>query len=173
MLSNAAETNRSANRRCSKLYCGELVATHQVRVLNWGRSQKTDLKRRFWDASSGRIRTYNPSVNSRTAHSRLALQTQDLDARKVNFPGIWGDFGGTLRGCRCRRVFGADSWVLTAVCLRFAHAVSWVTVWGNFRTRAPSPRIGSTPQPTEPQSLETLVFPIEAARDNRAPSDRI
>ena len=29
------------------------------------------------------------------AYSRLALQTQDLDARKVNFLGIWGDFGGT------------------------------------------------------------------------------
>ena len=34
--------------------------------------------------SSGRIRTYNPSVNSRRVHSRLALQTQDLDARKSN-----------------------------------------------------------------------------------------
>ena len=33
--------------------------------------------------SSGRIRTYNPSVNSRTADSRLALQKQDLDAPAV------------------------------------------------------------------------------------------
>ena len=48
--------------------------------------------------SSGRTRTYNPSVNSRTAYSRLALQTQDLDALKVSFAGIWGEFGGTLGG---------------------------------------------------------------------------
>ena len=47
--------------------------------------------------SSGRIRTYNPSVNSRKAYSRFALQTQDLDVQNPNFPGIWGDFGGTLR----------------------------------------------------------------------------
>ena len=39
----------------------------------------------------------NPSVNSRKAYSRFALQTQDLDVQKPNFPGIWGDFGGTLR----------------------------------------------------------------------------
>src|ERR1035437_4317875 len=31
------------------------------------------------------------------AYSRLALQTQYLDVQKPNFPGIWGDFGGTLR----------------------------------------------------------------------------
>ena len=39
--------------------------------------------------SSGRTRTYNPSVNSRRAYDRLALQTQDLEARKVSFHGIW------------------------------------------------------------------------------------
>jgi ribosome recycling factor len=40
-------------------------------------------------------RTYNPSVNSRMAYSRLALQTRDLDVQKTNSRGIWGDFGGT------------------------------------------------------------------------------
>ena len=54
--------------------------------------------------SSGRIRTYNPSVNSRTAYGRLALQTRDLGARKSNFPGILGDFGGTVQGRRNRVV---------------------------------------------------------------------
>jgi integrase len=45
--------------------------------------------------SSGRIRTYNPSVNSRTAYSRLTLQTQLLRrvknklSRKLG--GLWGD----------------------------------------------------------------------------------
>jgi len=32
------------------------------------------------------------------AFSRLALQTQDLYARKSNSSGNWGDFGGTLKG---------------------------------------------------------------------------
>ena len=45
--------------------------------------------------SSGRTRTYNPSVNSRTACSRLTLQTRDLDAPKCEFRvelgGLWGD----------------------------------------------------------------------------------
>ena len=45
--------------------------------------------------SSGRTRTYNPSVNSRRVLSCLALQTQDLHVQKVNFPRIWGGFGGT------------------------------------------------------------------------------
>jgi hypothetical protein len=31
------------------------------------------------------------------------LQTQDLDARKASFPGIWGDFGGTPREIDRRR----------------------------------------------------------------------
>src|ERR1035441_3217749 len=48
--------------------------------------------------SAGRTRTYNPSVNSRMAYSRLALQTQDLDALETNSAGIWGDFGGTRAG---------------------------------------------------------------------------
>ena len=47
--------------------------------------------------SSGRTRTYNPSVNSRTACSRIALQTQDLDAKKPDFSvklgGLWGYSG--------------------------------------------------------------------------------
>src|ERR1035437_3901808 len=47
--------------------------------------------------SSGRIRTSNPSVNSRTACSRLVLQTRDLDARKSNFTGIWGYYSGVLQ----------------------------------------------------------------------------
>src|ERR1035438_5420080 len=38
---------------------------------------------------------YNPSVNSRTACSRLTLQTRDLDAQNRDFPGNWGDSGGT------------------------------------------------------------------------------
>jgi hypothetical protein len=46
--------------------------------------------------SSGRTRTYNPSVNSRTACSCLALQTQDLQVQNFDFPGNWGDSGGTL-----------------------------------------------------------------------------
>ena len=45
--------------------------------------------------SSGRIRTYNPSVNSRMAYSRLTLQTVDLHARKANYHVNWGDSGGT------------------------------------------------------------------------------
>ena len=44
--------------------------------------------------SAGRTRTYNPSVNSRTACSRLTLQTQDLDAPESNFPGNWGGLWG-------------------------------------------------------------------------------
>ena len=47
--------------------------------------------------SSGRTRTYNPSVNSRKAYSRLALQTQDLHARKADCRINWGDSGGTLQ----------------------------------------------------------------------------
>ena len=42
-----------------------------------------------------RFRTYNPSVNSRMVYSRLALQTQDLEAQKAGFSGNWGDSGGT------------------------------------------------------------------------------
>src|ERR1035437_3148350 len=65
-----------------------------------GSSEKSDWRKVCsllkTNSSSGRIRTYNPSVNSRTAYSCLALQTQDLDARKADFPRIWGDFGGTL-----------------------------------------------------------------------------
>jgi hypothetical protein len=45
--------------------------------------------------SSGRTRTYNPSVNSRTAYSRLTLQTQVLRRAKTGFSrklgGLWGD----------------------------------------------------------------------------------
>lgn len=48
--------------------------------------------------SPSRTRTYNLSANSRMAFSRLALQTQDLYARKSNSSGNWGDFGGTLKG---------------------------------------------------------------------------
>jgi hypothetical protein len=44
--------------------------------------------------SSGRIRTYNPSVNSRAASSRPALQTRILTCAKTEFPwklgGLWG-----------------------------------------------------------------------------------
>jgi hypothetical protein len=39
--------------------------------------------------------TTTGSVNSRTACSRLALQTRDLHAQKVSLQGIWGDFGGS------------------------------------------------------------------------------
>ena len=44
---------------------------------------------------SGRTRTYNPSVNSRIACSRLTLQTRHLDAGIRGFSVIWGDSGGT------------------------------------------------------------------------------
>ena len=47
---------------------------------------------------------YNPSVNSRTAHSRLALQTLDLDARKTDYRVNWGDSGGTLGNVVARRL---------------------------------------------------------------------
>jgi hypothetical protein len=49
--------------------------------------------------------TYNPSVNSRMACSRLTLQTRYLHARKADFDGNWGDSGGTLRdiGSRSRQ----------------------------------------------------------------------
>ena len=53
--------------------------------------------------SSGRTRTYNPSVNSRTASSHLTLQTQDLDAHNSDFPGNWGDSGGTAGGTAIAR----------------------------------------------------------------------
>jgi hypothetical protein len=47
--------------------------------------------------SSGRIRTYNPSVNSRTACFRLVLQTQILTRAKNGFSGklggLWGCSG--------------------------------------------------------------------------------
>ena len=33
---------------------------------------------------------------SRKANDGLTLQTQDLDIQKAEFPGNWGDFGGTL-----------------------------------------------------------------------------
>src|ERR1039458_6533159 len=46
----------------------------------------------------GRIRAYNPSVNSRLACSRLALQIRDLDARKSDYRVNWGDSGGTAIG---------------------------------------------------------------------------
>src|SRR5260370_40780463 len=46
--------------------------------------------------SSGRTRTYNPSVNSRMACSCLTWQLQDLDTSKLIFVGNWGDSRGTL-----------------------------------------------------------------------------
>src|ERR1039458_10117025 len=45
--------------------------------------------------SSGRIRTYNPSVNSRAAYSRHTLQTRDLRAPNADYRVNWGGFGGT------------------------------------------------------------------------------
>ena len=39
--------------------------------------------------------TYRPSVNSRTAYGRLALQTLDLDVKEADDRVNWGDFGGT------------------------------------------------------------------------------
>src|SRR5436190_10267570 len=47
--------------------------------------------------SSGRTRTYNPSVNSRTACRRLALQPQDLQAQHPDYFGIWGGLRGVPR----------------------------------------------------------------------------
>src|ERR1017187_3586838 len=51
----------------------------------------------------GRVRPlecqlYRRSVNSRRAYGRLALQTQDLDARKVDFRANWRDSGGSIEG---------------------------------------------------------------------------
>jgi serine/threonine protein kinase len=46
--------------------------------------------------SSGRTRTYNPSVNSRMACSRLTLQPQDLETLTMILSANWGDSGGTL-----------------------------------------------------------------------------
>ena len=46
-------------------------------------------------ADAGRIRTYNPAVNSKTACSRLTLQTQDLAARRADYCVNLGDSGGT------------------------------------------------------------------------------
>jgi hypothetical protein len=45
------------------------------------------------------------------AYSRLALQTQDLDAQETSFAGIWGDFGGTLRrhGAFAQKLRTADA----------------------------------------------------------------
>jgi hypothetical protein len=59
-----------------------------------GKEGRKSLKR---IGSSGMIRTYNPSVNSRTACSRLALQTRNLHARKADYRVNWGYSGGTLR----------------------------------------------------------------------------
>ena len=44
--------------------------------------------------SSGRIRTYNPSVNSRHGFSRLTLQTQLFRRAKAGFSRKWGGSGG-------------------------------------------------------------------------------
>ena len=44
--------------------------------------------------SGPNLRTYNPSVNSTMACSRLTLQTQDLDVPQPSFPENWGDSGG-------------------------------------------------------------------------------
>ncbi len=49
--------------------------------------------------SSGRTRTYNPSVNSRTAHSRLALQILDLHARNADYRVNWGDSNKPTSEC--------------------------------------------------------------------------
>ena len=51
-----------------------------------------------WLFPGKRSETQIPWFNSRTAYSRLALQTRDLHETKANFAGIWGDFGGTLEG---------------------------------------------------------------------------
>src|ERR1019366_3100467 len=45
----------------------------------------------------------NPSVNSRAACRPLALQTQDLHARKTEFRVNWGDSGGTLESVEIGR----------------------------------------------------------------------
>ena len=45
--------------------------------------------------SSGRTRTYNPSVNRRGNVVALLLQTQGLQAQFSKFAENWGRFGGT------------------------------------------------------------------------------
>jgi len=47
-------------------------------------------------APRDRARTYNPSVNSTTGCSRLALQTQGLDAQTTDYRGNLGGLWGTL-----------------------------------------------------------------------------
>ena len=44
--------------------------------------------------SPGRIRTYNPSVNSRNGFSRLTLQTQLFRRAKTGFSRKWGGLWG-------------------------------------------------------------------------------
>jgi len=48
----------------------------------------------FKVGSSGRTRTYNPSVNSRRNLVAVVLQTKGLQAQFSNFAGNWGRFGG-------------------------------------------------------------------------------
>jgi hypothetical protein len=50
--------------------------------------------------SSGRTRTYNPSVNSRMAHHRLALQIKHLHALNWDFPRELGGLWGGSRECQ-------------------------------------------------------------------------
>jgi hypothetical protein len=45
-------------------------------------------------AINGALETYSPSVDSRTACSRLTLQTQDLGAPKLDLAAIWGELWG-------------------------------------------------------------------------------
>src|ERR1035438_6061178 len=66
---------------------------------------------------------YNPSVNSRTACSRLALQTRDVRRIETDYRVNWGDSWGTLgfgvaRDIAAVRVVLADhleSWRLSPV----------------------------------------------------------
>jgi len=76
---------------------------------------------RLAHGSSGRTRTYNPSVNSRVACSRLVLQTKDLQAPISDFRGNWGDSGGTslsdaLQLCPSR-LNTCSIFVFTAACM--------------------------------------------------------
>ena len=73
--------------------------------------------------SSGRIRTYNPSVNSRMACSRLTLQTQGLTSCKSSFSGNLGGLWGYSRR-RCPR---QGQWFTAVTVLWGSPAPEWRT----------------------------------------------
>ena len=94
-----ARSRRAENRIISK--CLALLGLHAdscKQLRTWAAStNRTGELGKTEFGSSGRTRTYNPSVNSRTACSRLALQTLALRPAKVDLSrklgGLWGTLG--------------------------------------------------------------------------------